>query len=258
MTGDVLHTKGDWITKKRWRSLLFLVFFLLSGCGSRVANYFSWWGQSSGRELQSRLNEGTRLFEEGNYSAAAAVFQDLQETGHQDVIRPALYGLACSRLILASDKEEWLEAIEILELWRRISPPNFEREDPRMLLSLLEMETFPGGSKGEANGWLDLKDHFISWVSDYKKRIDELEEQIVSLNSVIETYQSQANAMEEFNGKSMEEMEAANKALEETLKAKENAMQEMAEELSKLRGQIKTFETIDQEIQEKKQGISSP
>jgi prefoldin subunit 5 len=57
---------------------------------------------------------------------------------------------------------------------------------------------------------------------------------------------------------SMAEMEAANQALEESLKEKENALQEITEELSKLRDQIKTLETIDQEIQEKKQGISSP
>jgi hypothetical protein len=227
--------------------------------------HFPWWGDNSVKQLHARLDEGNQLFEVGNYSAAAAVFQDLRETGRSEVVRPALYGLACSRFMLASNKEEWIEAVTILELWQRVVPVALEQEDPRMLLSLFEGERLPGGSNDEMDGRQDSKENFLWWFFNYKERTEELEEQIVSLNNEIEAYREQRNAMEESNGHSLEEMkasmaemEAANQALEESLKEKENALQEITEELSKLRDQIKTLETIDQEIQEKKQGISSP
>lgn len=253
-----MYRKTKWITKRRGLCLLFFGFFLLTGCGSQLANYLPWWGQNSGKELQARLDEGHRLFKEGNYSAAESVFENLQETGNPDVIRPALYGLACSRFMLAESKEEFLDAVEILELWRRISPVSLEQEDPRMLLSIFTEGTFPRDSNNEAAGPKASEERFLMWFFDYEERIKALKEQVASLDMMITSCEEQnEDAMAEMQTV-MVEMEAANESLKETLKAKEEAARALAGELSKLREQIKTFETIDQEIQEKKQGISSP
>lgn len=252
-----MYRRGDWITKRRLRMLLLVGFFFLTGCGSQLVQHFHWWGDNSEKELQVRLAEGNRLFKEGDYSAAADVFQNLKETGNQDVIRPALYGLACSRFMLADSKQEYLEAVEILELWKRISPPSLEQEDPRMLLSLFAEGALPRDSKGETDGRPDSEEHFLMWSFNCEERIDALEDQIAVMKKEITAYEKKKTAMKEIES-SMAEMEAANKAMKDVLEEKEDTMRAMVEELSKLREQIRTIETIDQEIQEKKQGISSP
>lgn len=252
-----MYRSVEWTTKRRLLSLLLIGFFFLTGCGSRLAQVFPWWGEASGKELQAHLDEGNRLFLEGDYSAAAAVFQNLRETGSQDVLRPALYGLACSRLMLADSRQEYLEALEILERWKRISPPSLKKEDPRMLLLLLAGAADRPGSKGEGVAGPNSKDHFLMRFFECRERIAALEDQIAGLKKEITAYEKQKIAVEGTQS-SMAEMEAANKAMKRALKEKEDALRTIVEELSKLREQIKTLETIDQEIQEKKQGISSP
>lgn len=252
-----MYRSSDWTTKRRLLSLLLVGFLFLTGCGSRLAQHFPWWSENSGKELQTHLDEGNRLFREGDYSAAAVVFQNLRETGNQDVLRPALYGLACSRLMLADSRQEYLEAVEILELWQRISPPSLKQEDPRMLLLFLAGEAAHPDSKGEGAVRPDSEDNFLIRLFECRERIEALEDQIAGLKKEITSYEKQKSAMEGVEY-SMAEMEAANKAMKKALKEKEDALRAIVEELSKLREQIKTLETIDQEIQEKKQGISSP
>jgi len=244
-----LYDTGKWKQKRRLQCLLLFGFFILTGCGSRPMHRFLWWGQNSGGQLLARLDEGNRFFKEGDYSSAVTVFQDLKETGDQEVIRPALYGLACSRFMLAESKQEYIEAVKVFELWQRISPGTLEQEDPRMLLALFS-KVQPGDLGEEPDGPRISENYFFMWFFDYEERIGELEDQITELKKEIATCEQQKNAVKE--------MEAANEAMEETLKKKEDTVRSMAEELSKLRDQIKTFETIDQEIEEKKQGISSP
>jgi len=232
-----------------WRILIFLVFFCTTGCGSELTNYLPGRDEPAETQLQTRLDKGNRLFMAGDYSAAAEVFENLRETGDQNVARPALYGLACSRFMLADTRQEYLEAVEILEHWQRTSPTCLEQEDPRMLIALFS-EAFPGASKGEADASRASEGQFLMRVIDYGDRVDELEAQITTLENEMAAYENQKEIIKE--------MESANQAMKQTLKEKEDATRTMAEELSKLRDQIKTLETIDQEIQEKKQGISSP
>lgn len=254
-----MYRTGKWITKSRLWALLLFVVFISAGCGSRLGHNFLWWGQNPSGQLQARLDEGNRLFSEGDYSAAEVVYQELQETGNQEVIRPALYGLACSRFMLAENKQEYLEAIEVLELWQRISPGALDEEDPRMLLALFS-KVHPGGQKGAPDNPQVSEDYFLMWFFDCEERIGELEDQIEGLKQEITAYEKQRNAVKEKEAanEAMEEALKEKEAMEQALKEKEGALASMAKELSKLRGQIKTLETIDQEIQEKKQGISSP
>lgn len=235
--------------KRQWRGLLILVFFLLTGCGSRLANYMPWLDNNDGKAFQARLDEGRRLFFEGDYSAAAAVFNEVQEAGDADVMRRALYGLACSRFMLADSRQEYLDAVNTFELWQEASSSFTDLEDPRMLITLLS-GVLPGDAGGEADDPSELKESCLMRLFYCRERIADLEEQVIRLQEETAEYEKQAQ--------SMENLSAAHKALEDDLASKENAMKEMMEELSKLRAQIRTLETIDQEIQEKKQGISSP
>jgi len=236
--------------KKRLRGLLFSALFVLSGCGFQPAKYVPWWGPDyAGKELREQLGEGNRFFADGNYESAQTVFQNLQRSENPVVIRQALYGLACSRFMLAEDRQEYVDAIEILGLWRRISSTGLEHEDPRMLLDVFP-KALPPAPEGESQGASSEEKHFLVRVLDYEKERGDLEDRVAGLKGQIKELERQKG--------SIKSMEAAMKAMEKAMEASEDTARTMETELFKLREQIQTIETIDQEIREKKQGISSP
>jgi len=236
--------------KNRLQGLLFSALFVLCGCGFQPAKYVPWWGPDYvGTEFREQLAEGNRFFGDGDYESAETVFQNLQQSENPIVIRQALYGLACSRFMLAEDRQEYIDAIEILELWRRISSTGLEREDPRMLLEVFP-EALPSAPEGGSQGASSGEKHFLVRVLDYEKEIGDLENRLAGLKKQIKEIERQKG--------SIKSMEAAMEAMEEAMEASENTARIMEAELLKLREQIQTIETIDQEIREKKQGISSP
>jgi DNA repair exonuclease SbcCD ATPase subunit len=236
--------------KKRFLGLLFSALFVLCGCGFQPVKYIPWWGPDYvGREFREELEEGNRLFADGDYESAETVFQNLQRSENPVVIRQALFGLACSRFMLAEDRQEYIDAIEVLELWQRISSTGLKREDPRMLLAVFP-KALPSVSGGGLQDASPGKEHFLVRVLDYEKEMDDLEQRVVGLKRQIKELERQKG--------SIKNMEAAMKAMEKAMEASEETAKTMETELLKLREQIQTIETIDQEIREKKQGISSP
>ena len=218
---------------RRLQGLCFFSLFLLSGCGFNTSKYSPfWWPSSVPKELQSRLDEGNRLFMDGDYASSETVFLDLHQSTNQVVSHQAQYGLACSRFMLATKRQEYLDAIDTLEQWRQNSSADFEQGDPRMLLALFSkvLSTAPENNlKGEA----PAEKHVLMQFLDHEQQIGELEKRLSDLKRQIEDLKRQRGTMQT--------MQAA-----------------MEAELVKLRQQLKTIETIDQEIQEKKQGIASP
>lgn len=216
--------------------LLFLGSFFITGCGLQPPKGTVTTEKTVKDTLQAQLDEGRRLFRAGDFSAAEEIFSNLQNTGIQTNGRPhmarqVLYGLACTRLMLAENRAEYLEAVRLLDKWRRISPVSLEPEDPRMLLSFFP-ETIFQSNEDNANSSeseMSVEEPFLMLIYDYEKEIDTLQDRIRSMENQLKRIDSQ-----------------------------EAAMKTMAAELEKLRDQIETMETIDQEIQEKKQGITSP
>lgn len=231
------------IAKKHMQSLFLITILLMAGCGFQPAKYFSWVGEEQDGSLQERIAEGNKLFWDGKYTEAEAMFLWLQHSDDPDVTRQALYGLACTRLIQAENRQAYVEAVEILDLWQAMSSVTSGKEDPRMLLSVFD-ET---SQEDQAEG---TEGHGLVRIFDCRKKICTLESRIDELNDLL--------AASEKKTSSINKMAASIKVLKKRLSIKEESEQAMAEELVKLKGQLKTLETIDQEIQEKKQGISSP
>ncbi len=235
------------ISKRRMWGLISAGVFLLTGCGLHPAKYLTMGEERASQRLQAQVDEGNRLFFEGSYKDAETVFQSLQQSGSTVVMRQALYGLACTRFMLAKNKQEYLDAVKILERWRQMAPASFEEEDPRMLIAL-----FPGVLSGhpeeDQSGTVSAEGGSLMRILNYEKEISDLESEISSQQKKIEALEKQTG--------SMKAMQESMKKMQDTIKAKEDATKAMEEELVKLRSQIKTFESIDQEIQEKKQGIS--
>jgi uncharacterized coiled-coil protein SlyX len=215
--------------------------FLGSGCGFQPAKYFPWGEPEETDVVQEEIADGNRFFWKGEYAAAEAVFLRLQRSDNPDVTRQALYGLACTRLLMAENRQAYLDAVEILMLWQEMSPAVSDREDPRMLLAIFSA-TVQGNPDEEA--------HVLLQLLDSKKQVRALENRIVALERRL--------AASDREAASADEMSASVEEMKKRLSAKEESLEAMAEELVKLKSQLKTLETIDQEIQEKKQGISSP
>lgn len=228
---------------KRLPGLMILCFFLLSGCGFHKTKYYSLsWIESVPKEYQEVLDEGNRLFTEGQYASAEAVFEDLRQSINPAVVHQARYGVACSRFMLAENRKEYLEAIEILKRWQRNSSNYPGHGDPRMLLAFFS-KVLPSTTGKSSKGADSEEKHVLVRFLEYQQQMAALKKRIADL-------ERQRGAMKA--------MEAAMGVMENAMKANENTARTMEAELLKLRQQIKTLETIDQEIQEKKQGISSP
>ena len=128
---------------RSWGMFLFVSFFL-AGCSYQP---FSSIGQiKKGIEtkaIQRRLEEGNRFFQEGKYREAEKVFESLRHIENPLAVRQAVYGLACTRLRLAENRKQYLEAAKLLDQWRRISPVSLSLEDPECCFHLFLKRCFP-------------------------------------------------------------------------------------------------------------------
>ncbi len=160
------------------------------------------------------LEKGYTAFKNKNYKKALEIFGILSQLSEENKIRrKALYGLACTRLILAENINDLNESIILWDAWSQLAPDEIDGEDPRMLRPFLERKAFYVIRKGS------------------KKRLV-LGKHNVNLNEL-------QNKEKEIND------------LQEKMKNMEN-------EIQVLKHQIDSLEAIDQEIQQKKQEISSP
>ncbi len=160
------------------------------------------------------LDRGYDAFKNKEYKKALEIFGILSQLAEEKKIRrKALYGLACTRLILAENINDLNESIILWDAWSQLAPDEIEGEDPRMLRPLLDRKAFPG-SKNRT-----------------KKRL------VINKNKV--------------SLKALQVKEKEINDLQEKLKTMEN-------EIQILKHQMNSLEAIDQEIQQKKQEISSP
>ncbi len=160
------------------------------------------------------LDRGYDAFKNKEYKKALEIFGILSQLAEEKKIRrKALYGLACTRLILAKNINDLNESIILWDAWSQLAPDELEGEDPRMLRPLLDRKAPFAGKK------------------KIKKRL------VISKNKVdLKTLKIKEKEIDD---------------LQEKLKNMDN-------EIQILKHQINSLETIDQEIQQKKQEISSP
>lgn len=84
------------------------------------------------------LETANSAFQQGDLARAAEIFASLAETlSSEEGKRKALYGLACTRLAMAMDKNSFREAMVFWEKWQEQIGREFAEEDPRMLTQVL-------------------------------------------------------------------------------------------------------------------------
>ncbi len=79
------------------------------------------------------LDSGMQFFELGDIQKASEIFQNLTNDSDNDHIRrKALYALACTKLILAQNRDQFGDALVLWENWSKLRGSRLGNEDPRM------------------------------------------------------------------------------------------------------------------------------
>jgi hypothetical protein len=91
------------------------------------------------------LKRGDTAFQEGNYQKALEIYSILSQLSENTTTqRKALYGLACTKLVLAKNQTELNKAIVLWDTWSQTVPQGITDEDPRMLRPILMEKNISG------------------------------------------------------------------------------------------------------------------
>jgi hypothetical protein len=93
----------------------------------------------SGDEHQLILAEANNAFQNKAFFKAEELFRKLNgEAYNHDIRRIALYGLACTRFVLAENDRDLNLAFDLWYSWYKIPSENNSAEDPRMMEPVFE------------------------------------------------------------------------------------------------------------------------
>lgn len=169
-------------------TFLSLILVTLTGCGTAQL------AVSLSPEMQ-RLREGEREFEQGDYQNAENIFQEITTSdGNTQTRNTALYNLACARIMTATDSEDFLSAIHLLDDWQHTSPSFIYVENPNMVVAALKARA--GVILEDRTAIEEQRDTAYSQVKKNKKIIAGHKKQIAELNSRLETLQHQIQELE--------------------------------------------------------------
>lgn len=140
----------------------------------------------------------------------------------------ALYGLACSKLMVAKTPSEYNDAMMLWLQWVENAPEEFDYENPMLVGALLQEKMLFSN---------------IPLKSD--KAQEESPEPMVSRWLLIRSKQELDRLRRELD------------ATREALEKRKKVNQAQQKEIVRLKQQIKALETIDQKIQKKKNAIPS-
>lgn len=120
-------------------AILLVLSLSLAGCALSQKHLTS--EQIAFQEEMKEVKNGYAAFQSDDFEQAAKTFSELYESSrHDDIKRKALYGLACSKLILADSLESRNAAIDLWQQWLELLPDDMaesDDEDPRLMTPLL-------------------------------------------------------------------------------------------------------------------------
>ena len=232
---------------------LFLLECTLAGC--TLPNL-----QPDGKNVSCRdpgcklWEEGMDAFQRGDYPEALDIFEMLNFSGGSErLCRKALYALACTRMILAEDSDEFREAMDLWDSWSQLTPPDTEDEDPRMLAPLFQYivppSTVEGDQQEDTASCDDEACRKVFLLKD--KEIRNLKKRIRSLEALQHKAQDR-----KAKGKSAEDAKSKNK-LPDEIKEYQRRLKAKEREILRLKSQIESLEAIHRNIQEKKKKATS-
>lgn len=172
-------------------SFLFLSLLLLSLCSSCTLM----------QQSQSPLPGGhiqpfaEQLFLNGDFETALLTYQQIYETAlSPDDRNHALYGLACTQMMLADNEEQFIEAINYLQKWDA-GKGNAPFNENRLLLVLaLNQQSKRITEQGKERRARETAQTTL--IDDQKKKISEMAATVEKLQTQIEELHNQIAALE--------------------------------------------------------------
>lgn len=90
------------------------------------------------------LERGNQAFQNSDYQKALEIYRTLSQLArNEDVRRKSLYGLACTRLMLAESPDELSESIVLWDVWRQLEPKQKKNIEQALLRPLLMQKELP-------------------------------------------------------------------------------------------------------------------
>lgn len=150
--------------------------------------------RASSPDIQ-KLRDGENAFDLGQFREAEMLFAEVYDGKVDQRIRnAALYNLACTRIISASNTKELLAAIRLLDDWQRTSPSTDYLENPDMIITALTKQ-FPMVVDDKANAE-KKRNAALSQLKKNKKIINTQNRNITELNSKLQSLEQQLSAFE--------------------------------------------------------------
>ena len=181
---------------------------------------------------RQNLNSGLEAFQTGDYRRSGQLFEQVRRSADPQVAREALYGLACTRLVLAQTPAQYAAALALWQQWNRQAPLKYRTEDPRMLGPLLGRLLSPESVKrkppkkaaADQTGAISAKRYRAC-----QSRVKEMETRLANM----EAQKKLLRYYVDYTGK-------------------------LEREIWNLKHKINSLEAIDKKILEKKKELSSP
>ena len=172
-------------------SFLFLSLLLLSLCSSCTLMQQS---QSPlpGKHIQPFAEQ---LFLNGDFETALLTYQQIYETALSPEDRNhALYGLACTQMLLADNEEQFIEAINYLQKWDAGKGNAPFNENRRLLVLALNQHGKRITEQGKQRSARETAQTTL--IDDQEKKISEMAATVEKLQTQIEELHNQIAALE--------------------------------------------------------------
>ncbi len=164
-----------------------------------------------------KYNEAVNAYLAKDYQNAVRYFAAIREqTANPVAARLALYGLACSRIMMAATPKDYREALALWETWLQCAPSKYDRENPvlfgpiikeKMIFSLIPLHHSDGINNGQdnfrwfmyrANGELHRLKRQLETT---RQGIEDRDQKIITLKKEIQRLEKQINAFEKIDQK---------------------------------------------------------
>jgi tetratricopeptide (TPR) repeat protein len=184
--------------------VLLIFFFSCYGFGcSQVQKFPGFLSDESRYDSdKAALQKGNEAFQNGDYHNALEIYRTLSQMNENpETRRKALYGLACTMLILSKKPNDLDKAIILWDEWSKLAPPEIMDEDPRMLRQLLLDKAFQEKMKKKLNAGKEMDQNINNseLVKTRDNKILQLQNQLKIMESKIEALKHQISSLEEID-----------------------------------------------------------
>jgi hypothetical protein len=203
MSEQVIEMKKNlWIMM-----VLIFLLFITAGCGTVL------YGPPGAQKTEPpdpdvlTLNRGDEAFRNEDYEKAIEIYSGLSQLAENEKIRrKALYGLACTKLILAETASDLNESIILWDTWSQLLPQVTEDEDPRMLKPILQRKALPGMDEERVKKRTNTSKNKISLkaLEEKDNKILQLESQLKEMEKEIQKLKQQISSLEAIDQKIQE------------------------------------------------------